>query len=129
MLTWEDKPADAGALCDPLEPGVGAMPMDYLQCFSEAMIDTFAAWGQGVKEASDNKLIAGCFYGYAIPEVFTSVPGFSGHGAVARACETPYLDFYAAPAEYDGSRRAGGHYWHHNIIDSLRLHNKLPIYE
>jgi hypothetical protein len=129
VLTRADKPADAGAMRDPLEPGVGAMPMDYLQCFSEAMIDTFAAWGQGVKEASDNKLIAGCFYGYAIPEVFTSVPGFGGHGAVTRACETPSLDFYVAPAEYDGSRRAGGHYWHHNIIDSLRLHNKLPIYE
>ncbi|NOY80230.1 MAG: hypothetical protein GXP31_04405 [Kiritimatiellaeota bacterium] len=128
-LAWVNKPADAGSLRDPLEAGVGTLPMDYYQCFAEAMIDTFAAWGRAVKEASDGRLIAGCYYGYAIPQLYTSLPGFHGHTAVARACRTPFLDFYVSPSEYNAARRAGGPYWGHNIIDSLRLHNKLWIYE
>ncbi len=128
-LVWARKPADAGSLRDPLEAGVGALPMDYYQCFAEAMIDTFAAWGRAVKEASDGRLIAGCYHGYAIPQLYTSVPDFHGHTAVAKACRTPFLDFYVSPSEYNAARRAGGPYWGHNIIDSLRLHNKLWIYE
>ncbi len=129
VLVGLGRPAGAGSLRDPLAPGVGALPMDYYQCFAEAMLDTFAAWGRAVKEASDGRLLAGCYYGYAIPQLFTSVPGFRGHTAVARACRTPDLDFYVSPSEYNRARRPGGPYWGHNIIDSLRLHNKLWIYE
>ena len=129
VLAWAGKPDGTGSLRDPLTPGIGTLPMDYYQCFAEAMIDTFAAWGRAVKEASEGRLIAGCYYGYAIPQLFTAVPGFHGHTAVARACRTRHLDFYVSPAEYNRARRAGGPYWGHNIIDSLRLHNKLWIYE
>ncbi|OGV68638.1 MAG: hypothetical protein A3K19_14830 [Lentisphaerae bacterium RIFOXYB12_FULL_65_16] len=129
VLTWVGKPAQAGSLRNPLEPGVGMLPMDYNQCFSEAMIDTFATWGKAVKDASDGRLITGCFYGYALAQLFTSVPGFHGHTAVAQACRTPYLDYYVSPSEYDGDRMAGGHYWGHNIVDSLRLHGKLWLFE
>jgi len=129
ILTWAGKPEGAGSVRDPLEPGVGTLPMDYRQCFSEAMIDTFAAWGEAVKEASDGRLITGCFYGYALAQLFTAVPGFHGHTAVARSCATPHLDFYVSPSEYNWARRPGGPFWGHNIIDSLRLHNKLWIYE
>ncbi|MEN6643815.1 MAG: hypothetical protein ABFE08_15350 [Armatimonadia bacterium] len=129
ILTWANKPPGAGTLRDPLEPGVGTLPMDYYQCFSEAMIDSFSEWGRAVKEASDNKLVTGCYYGYTLAQLFTAVPGFGGHTAVDRAARTPYVDIFVSPAEYDNDRRAGGHLWGHNIIDSLRLHNKLWIYE
>ena len=128
-LVWVDKDGEAGSLRDPLKPGVGCLPMDYLQCFSEAMIDSFAAWGRAVKEASGGALIAGCFYGYAIPQMYTSIPGFHGHTAVAKACRTPWLDFFVSPSEYGGARRAGHPYWGLSIQDSLRLHKKLWIYE
>ena len=129
ILCWTGKPAAAGSVRDPLQPGVGTLPMDYFQCYAEAMIDTFAAWGRAVKEASDGRLITGCYYGYAIPQVFTSVPGFHGHTAVARACRTPSLDFYVSPSEYNRARRPGTPYWGHNIVDSLRLHDKLWLFE
>lgn len=128
-LVWAGKPAAAGSLRDPLTPGVGLMPMDYFQCFSEAMCDSFAAWGRAVKEASDNRLVTGCYYGYTLAQLFTAVPGFVGHTAVDRAARTPYVDIYVSPAEYDDSRRQGGHLWGHNIPESLRLHNKLFLYE
>ncbi|MDP6358301.1 MAG: hypothetical protein QF473_24495, partial [Planctomycetota bacterium] len=128
-LVWAHKPEGHGSLRDPLEPGVGTLPADYYQCYSEAMIDTFAAWGRAAKTASGGRLITGCYYGYAIPQLFTSVPGFHGHTAVARACRTPHLDFYVSPSEYNSARRAGGPLWGHNIVDSLRLHTKLWIYE
>lgn len=129
ILAWTGKPETAGSVRDPLQPGVGTLPMDYFQCYAEAMVDTFAAWGQAVKEASDGRLITGCYYGYAIPQMFTSVPGFHGHTAVARACRTPSLDFYVSPSEYNRARRPGTPYWGHNIVDSLRLHNKLWLFE
>jgi hypothetical protein len=129
LLVWADKPEGAGSVRDALQPGVGTLPMDYWECYAEAMADTFAAWGQAVKEASDSRLITGCYYGYAIPQLFTSVPGFHGHTAVAEAHRTPHLDFFVSPSEYNAARRAGGPYWGHNIIDSLRLHKKLWIYE
>lgn len=129
ILTWANKPENTGSLRDPSEPGVGTLPMDYFQCMAEAMIDTFAAWGKAVKEASDGRLITGCYYGYAISQLYTSVPGFHAHTAVARACRTPDLDFFVSPSEYNAARRAGGPYWGLNIVDSLRLHNKLWIHE
>ena len=128
-LMWAPKPKNAGVMRDPLSPGVGTLPMDYFQCFSEAMIDSFSEWGKAVKDASDNRLLTGCYYGYTLAQLFTSVPGFHGHTAVDRAARTPYVDIFVSPAEYDNSRRAGGHLWGHNIIDSLRLHNKLWVYE
>jgi beta-galactosidase len=129
ILTWAERKPDSGSLRDPLQPGVGTLPMDYFQCFSEAMADSFIAWGKAVKDASDNRLLTGCYYGYTLAQLFTAVPGFHGHTAVDRAARTPYLDIFVSPAEYDNSRRAGGHLWGHNITDSLRLHNKLFVYE
>lgn len=128
-LVWARKPANAGMLRDATTPGVGTLPMDYYQCYSEAMVDTFDAWGQAVKAASGNKLVTGCYQGYTLAQLFTSVPGFVGHTAVARAMRCRGLDVFVSPAEYDDDRRAGGHFWGHNITDSLRLHNKLWIYE
>ena len=119
----------SGAVRDPRQAGVGTLPMDYYQCFAEGMLDTFAAWGEAVKEASDGRLLTGCYYGYTLAQLFTEVSGFSGHTAVARACRTPSIDIFCSPSEYDENRRAGGHYWGHNVIDSLRLHNKLWIFE
>lgn len=128
LLTWANKPAGAGSVRDPATPGVGTLPMDYYQCMSEAMIDTFAAWGKAVKTASDGKLIAGCYYGYALAQMLTAVPGYHGHCAVARAMTTPDLDGYVSPIDY-GRRRAGSSVWGFNITDSLRLHDKLWLYE
>lgn len=129
VLSWANKPATAGTLRDPLEPGVGTLPMDYFQCFSEAMLDSFAAWGKAIKDASDNRLLTGTYYGYTLAQLFTAVPGFAGHTAVDEEARCPYIDIAVSPAEYDDSRRAGGHLWGHNIIDSQRLHNKLFVYE
>jgi hypothetical protein len=129
ILTWVDKPANAGTFRDPFEPGVGTLPTDYFECFSEAMVDSFIVWGKAIKDASDNRLVVGCYAGYTLAQLFTALPGFAGHTAVAKAARTPYLDIFVSPAEYDQSRRAGGHLWGHNIIDSLRIHNKLWIYE
>ncbi len=130
ILVGAGRPANAGVVRNPVEPGVGALPMDYYQCLSEAMVDTFAAWGRAVKEASGNRLLTGCYYGYTLGHLITNLPGHYGHTAVARACETPYLDFYCSPTLYEeDTRRAGGSFWAFNIIDSLRLHNKLWIYE
>ncbi len=129
VLTWADKPEGAGSLRDALKPGEGTLPVDYYQCFAEAMIDTFAAWGQAVKDASDGRLITGCFYGYAVSQLYTAVPGFHGHTAVARANAKDELDFFVSPSEYNNARRPGGPYWGLNITDSLRLHDKLWIYE
>ena len=70
-----------------------------------------------------------CYYGYTLSQLYTNLPLFSGHTAVARACRTPYLDFYVAPPDYNPSRRAGGDVRAWNIVDSLRLHNKLFLYE
>ncbi|MHB8995606.1 MAG: hypothetical protein ACYC63_10180 [Armatimonadota bacterium] len=129
ILTWADKPKDAGTLRDPLQPGVGRLPMDYFECFSEAMVDTFITFGKAIKEASDDRLVVGCYAGYTLAHLFTNLPGFAGHTAVAKSVRSPYLDIFVSPAEYDQSRRAGGHLWGHNIIDSMRIHNKLWIYE
>lgn len=129
ILAWAGKPDTAGSLRDSTASGTGTLPADYYQCFAEAMIDTFAAWGEAVKAASDGRLMTGCFYGYAISQLYTSVPGFHGHTAVARAARTPHLDFFVSPSEYNAARRPGGPYWGLNVVDSLRLHNKLWIYE
>ncbi len=119
----------AGSLRDARAPGVGSLPMDYYQCFAEAMIDTFAAWGHAVKQASAGRLLTGCYYGYAAGQLLTCLPGFAGHTALARACDTPDLDFLCSPIDYSACRRAGSPVWAYNIPDSLRLHNKLWIYE
>ena len=127
-LTYVNRSKDAGTIRDPSEPGLGTLPMDYERCWAEALLDSHLAWGKAVKEASDGKLLTGAYYGYFIPQLWTSVPGFHGHTAIDKAFRSPYLDGFSSPIDY-ARRRAGSEVWGFNLPASARLHNKLYVYE
>ncbi|CAL1516461.1 beta-galactosidase [Chitinophaga sp. MM2321] len=76
-----------------------------------------------VKDASNNCLLTGAFYGY---HYFVSDPR-RGHGALAKLLDCPYLDYLSSPNDYN--RVAGEDWAPMAAIKSVQLHGKLWLAE
>jgi len=93
-----------------------------------------------VKEATHGRSLAGAFYGYLMELVWNA--GFfsegpdseystyqrSGHLGLDKVLRSPYIDFLVSPYSY-GFRGIGGEGCSILPAESLRLHNKLYIFE
>ncbi len=63
---------------------------------SEVNADVIEYFGKIVKEKTNGKL-TGAFYGYFI---HIDNPAYTGHLAIDRLLDSPYIDFFAAPKSY-----------------------------
>lgn len=115
----------AGAFRDPAaERGI----IDYFEFRNEEMADTVELMCRAVKEAAPNKL-AVTFYGY-IFEVACIPRGLqaSGHLALGRLLQSPYVDVICSPGSYSDRGPGGGGYFM-APVDSVQLHGKLWLME
>ena len=86
--------------------------------------DCLNTWAKAIKEATDYKLIVGCYYGYlwAGPSYGVATQEMSSiYGS-------PYLDFFFAPAGYNERQLGEGEY-SEAVSDSARAYGKLFITE
>lgn len=71
--------------------------IDYERFMSEVNVDAMEYFGKIVKEETQGKALSGNCYGY-INEVTRSA--YTGHLAIDRVLDSPYVDFLAAPVSY-----------------------------
>ena len=114
--------------------------IDYYRCLAELCGDLIVDFAKTVKEATHGTALAGAFYGYLMELAWNSdffgdgteatYSGYqrSGHLGLAKVLASPDVDFLVSPLSY-GFRGIGGDGPSMLPTESLRLHNKLYIYE
>ncbi len=108
--------ADVGMFHDPAEGGTYIR--EYRIFENKLNSSRLNMLGKTVKEASNGRLLYGCFHGYC-------GRAFGGGGSdMHDSLHSPYIDFLAAPPAYD-DRAPGGSVTHSMPIDSINLHKKL----
>ena len=117
--------------------------IDYYRCLADLCGDLVVDFCKTVKEATAGRSLAGAFYGYLMELTWNA--GFfgeggkgsdseystyqrSGHLGFAKALNSPFVDFFVSPYSY-GFRGKGGEGCGMLLTESLRLHNKMYIYE
>ena len=114
--------------------------IDYYRCLAELCGDLVIDFNHTVKDATQGKVLAGAFFGYLMELAWNA--GFfsegadtpysttqrSGHLGLAKVLRSPDVDFIVSPYSY-GFRGMGGYGCAMPPAESLRLHNKLYIFE
>jgi hypothetical protein len=114
--------------------------IDYHRCFADLSGDLVVDFCRTVKEATDEKKLAGAFYGYLMELAWNG--GFfgerqdsdystyqrGGHLGLRKVLDSPYVDFLVCPYSY-GFRGIGGDSPAMQPTESARLHGKLCIIE
>ncbi len=110
---------------DPLQE---AQVIDYQQCQHELTADVLVDFCRVVKETSNNRLLAGAYYGYLFhcpwyPEGLSL--------GIHRALESPYVDFLASPSNYNDwlARGLGGDSMVRGLPETVKAYGKIYISE
>lgn len=98
--------------------------IDFKNLIGVMVADNLNMWAKTIKDATDNKLIVGCYYGYlwAGPAYGVATQGIS------EIFGSPYLDFFFSPAGYNERQLGEGEYAE-AVADSARAYGKLFITE
>lgn len=122
------------------DPVADRQAMDYLECFNELVADDIVYFCRLIKEAAHGENIVGVFYGYLMEMAwnagfFYRAPSYpfsayarSGHLALARLLDCPYIDFFSSPLSY-GFRHVGGDAPYMVLHDSIKAHGKIYFAE
>jgi len=114
--------------------------IDYYRCLADLCGDLVIDFCRTVKEATDGKSLAGAFYGYLMelawnagffsegPDSDYSTYQRSGHLGFKKVLNSSYVDFLVSPYSY-AFRGMGGEGCGMLLTESLRIHNKIYIYE
>lgn len=114
--------------------------IDYYICLADLCSDLVIDFCRTVKEATQGRSLAGAFYGYLMelawnagffsegPDSEYSTYQRSGHLGLDKVLRSPHIDFLVSPYSY-GFRGIGGEGCSMLPTESLRLHNKLYIFE
>lgn len=110
---------------DPLQE---APVIDYQRCQHQLTADVLVDFCRVVKEASNNRLLAGAYYGYLFhcpwyPEGLSL--------GIHRVLESPYVDFLASPSNYNDwlARGLGGDSMVRGLPETVKAYGKLYISE
>ena len=109
--------------------GPAGMPsVDYYAFFQQYTVDTITHFARIAKEASDNRLLVGSYYGYFHGHYFANPYHFqdSGNYATGRMLESPFIDFFGGAAPYN--RRDLGRL-PNGLTASIALHGKVWVDE
>jgi hypothetical protein len=135
------------------DPSSEQKVIDYFTCLANLCSGLIIDFCQTIKEGTNNKAMAGVFYGYTLFGAYnqgffgerSKGSGFygetgegnstayskiqrSGHLAVHRVLDSPFVDFVVSPICY-GFRGIGGDGFGAYLTESVRLHGKLCIAE
>jgi hypothetical protein len=114
--------------------------IDYYICLADLCGDLIIDFCRTVKEATNGRSLAGAFYGYLMelawnagffsegPDSEYSTYQRSGHLGLDKVLRSPHIDFLVSPYSY-GFRGIGGEGCSMLPTESLRIHNKLYIFE
>jgi len=122
------------------DPRCEMQVVDYYHCLADLCGDLVVDFNQTVKEATGGTALAGAFFGYLLElawnecffgggiEAPYGATARCGHLGLARALNSPHVDFIVSPYSY-GFRAMGGHGPGMPPTESARLHGKIYLYE
>jgi hypothetical protein len=131
-MTWEEvsvplpsvwKEPGHGEFYDPIED---RPVIDYMQCISDATVDSIAAICESVKGALPAPKATCVFYGYQFSDM--PRPQLNGHYALRRLLQSSAVDMIASPHAYS-NRGEGGYHAPQSMADTIRRAGKLHIDE
>lgn len=129
LLMWRNRPAGKFQFRDRIAEG--NFYHDYVEYHSLARLQLFSVTAAAIKKVSNNRLIAGGYIGYVLPDLTNSPPAaaqHSGHMLWQRIMSDPNLDYFCSPFFY-WLRTSGDPVMPMGIIDSAKLHGKMWINE
>lgn len=107
-------------------PETERQAMDYYDFISNMTADALLHFAQICREETQGRWLVGTYYAYLSAHGALQVD--SGHNAVRRVFDSPYIDFLMSPPNYD-FRRPGETSTFMSATDSLRLRGKLWLNE
>ena len=102
--------------------------IDYTDSVSDLIANNVARLCKVIKTSSNNKLLAGSYYGYTTYLSSALRCHNAGHHALVKLLKSPYVDILTAPSRYAG-RELGGGSGFMFPEGSVNYHNKLIISE
>jgi hypothetical protein len=124
------------------DPAVDQQAIDYVTANAELCADVGIDFCKTIKDACQNRAMAGLFYGYwlgfqlnsdyfrertDLPSAHTRLQR-TGHLGLHRALHSKYVDFVTSPMDY-GFRAIGGHCPAMQPVDAVNAHGKIYIQE
>ncbi len=97
---------------------------DFQDFLNEELARFLSEMGRVCKETSDKPVITGAYYGRG--HSFAVYPHFAQTSVMFKS---PHLDYMGAQPGYYGAREAGAEGHINWVVDSLRLHGKIPMTE
>ncbi|MBQ3133383.1 MAG: carbohydrate binding domain-containing protein [Clostridia bacterium] len=122
-----DELKQAGEWGDLYDPATQQRMIDFRLLLDEMTTDSMLYWAKCVKEATDNKLVVGAYYGYIFLGGAWSTIG-TMHTSFQKAMQSEYLDFFCSPAGYN-EKQLGESSYTQAATDSIRAYGKLIITE
>jgi len=110
------------------DPKVAQDVMDYLMCLADCTADAITYFCKIFKDETDGRALTGVYYGY-IMYYSNFAMLHSGHLALSKVIESPYVDFFTGASPYGQLRVPGGPAAFISPVDSIQLHGKLVLNE
>lgn len=101
-----------------------AKASEYLEFFNEGFASAICGLCSFAKQKTGDKRLIGVFYGY-----IGQLPANRGHCAFSRVLESPFVDFFASPFSYAGSRQTAEDWFYHGATESVKRKGKLWFME
>jgi hypothetical protein len=101
--------------------------IDYFHCHQETVEDAINYFTRFLKGNWPRKALVGLFNGYLFSDNDFNA---NGHLYFDRLLDSPYIDFFAGPFNYNtDAREIGGTAQQRSLVESIRLHGKLFMTE
>ena len=135
----QDDSFDTLELPDPLERAVAGVAdlhdqrksrkvIDFQDYFSQVVSSAIIHYCDTVKRLTDNRLLAGIYYGYTSFVISGQWLPRIGHFALGRVLDAPSVDFHISPTRYS-DREMGGAGGYMPVEASAKLRGKLYVCE
>lgn len=108
------------------DPAKSRYVQDYYRCFAEVIVENIELFSNLVKEASNNRVLVGVFYGYFWQMTCgNTTPYALGHFAFKKILRNPNIDFICSPFANEFCWKLGGHAHSRTVLDSMKIHRKI----
>ncbi len=109
---------------DLLDPQRSQYVIDNVQCVSDVVADAIIYLCKAIKDETGGRNLTGVFYGYTFEVCTPYWQHLTGHFALEKVLDSPYVDFVMSPSRY-GDRVVGGALGFMIPEGSVKLHKKL----
>jgi len=121
---------DVGDIGHLRDPEKSRNVLDYYEFYHQQIAEQAIGYCRIFKEETAGRAITGLYYGYSI--VLSMLPGWlqrSGHLALKRVLESPYVDYIGSMLDNEYLEREGFGWSFGPLADSARLHGKVFVAE